>query len=173
MVRCSCWVTDCGRQRSKVKKLLLQGCALRKFHVTDGQNTRDQITSDRMSNRAWSNCVTYMPFILSGSPNECCLHTCDACVITTWRLGLRALLNARNNNNYYNYTNNDSEYMKTMKYPSVLSVYKNTVVNGVRHVPVAKAWSRIGWSEYEIRINRVFGYEIAFCIGLKSLSNTR
>ena len=36
-----------GQQRSKVKTLLLQRCALRKFHVTDGQNTRDHITSDR------------------------------------------------------------------------------------------------------------------------------
>ena len=36
----------CGRQRSKVKKRLLQRCALHKFHVTDGQNTRDQITSE-------------------------------------------------------------------------------------------------------------------------------
>ena len=36
-------------------------------------------------------------FILSGSPNECWLHTCDACVITTWRLGLWAPLVARNN----------------------------------------------------------------------------
>ena len=37
--------------------LLLQRCASRKFHVIDGQNTRDQITSDRRSKRAWSNCV--------------------------------------------------------------------------------------------------------------------
>ena len=44
--------TECGRQRSKVKTLLLQRCALRKFHVTDGQNTCDQITSDRRSKRA-------------------------------------------------------------------------------------------------------------------------
>ena len=29
-------------------------------------------------------------FILSGSPNECWLDTCDACVMKTWRLGLRA-----------------------------------------------------------------------------------
>ena len=28
---------------------------------------------------------------------ECYLHTSDACVITTWRLGLRAPLVARNN----------------------------------------------------------------------------
>ena len=40
---------ECGRQRSKVKMLLLQGCALRKFHATDGQNTRDQIVSGRRS----------------------------------------------------------------------------------------------------------------------------
>ena len=41
--------------------------------------------------------VLCIPFILSGSSNECWLHTCDACVITTWRLGLRAPLVARNN----------------------------------------------------------------------------
>ena len=33
-------------------ELLLQRCALRKFHVTDGQNSRDQIKSDRTSKRA-------------------------------------------------------------------------------------------------------------------------
>ena len=36
------------------------------------------------------------PFILSGSRNKCWLHTCDSCVITAWRLGLRAPLVARN-----------------------------------------------------------------------------
>ena len=41
------------------------------------------------------NCVFGIPFILSGSPNECWVHTCDACVITTWRLGLPAPLVAR------------------------------------------------------------------------------
>ena len=30
----------------KVKTLLLQRCALHKFHVTDGQNMHDQIMSD-------------------------------------------------------------------------------------------------------------------------------
>ena len=34
-------------------------------------------------------------YILSGSSNKCWLHTCHACVITTWRLGLLALLVAR------------------------------------------------------------------------------
>ena len=33
--------------------------------------------------RAWSKCVLC---ILGGSPNECWLHTCDACVITTWHM---------------------------------------------------------------------------------------
>ena len=43
---------ELGLQRSKVKTLLLQRCALRTFHVTVGQNTRDQVTSDRTSKRA-------------------------------------------------------------------------------------------------------------------------
>ena len=34
---------ECG-QRSRVKTLLLQRCALHKFHVTNDQNARDQIT---------------------------------------------------------------------------------------------------------------------------------
>ena len=50
----------------------------------------DQPTRSRRSERAWSNCVLCIPYIISGSPNECWVHTCDACVITTWWLGLRA-----------------------------------------------------------------------------------
>ena len=64
--------------------------------MTDGQNTRDQITSDRRSKRAWSMCVLCIPYILSGSPILRWLYTCDACVITTWRLGLWAPPVARN-----------------------------------------------------------------------------
>ena len=71
---------------------LLHLRALRKFHVTDGQNTRDQITKCSRSN-----CVLCIPLILSGSPNECWVRTCDACVITTWRLGLQALVVACKN----------------------------------------------------------------------------
>ena len=37
-----------------------------------------------------------IPYILSGSPDECWLHTWDACAITTWRLGLRAPLVTHN-----------------------------------------------------------------------------
>ena len=59
---------ECGRQQSKVKTLLLHRFALSEFHVTDSQNTRDHITSDRRSKRAWSNCVLCIPFIVSRSP---------------------------------------------------------------------------------------------------------
>ena len=96
-------VTECGPQRSKIKTLLLQ----RFTRETDGQNTRDQITSDRRFKHASSNSVMCIPFILSGSPNECWLHTCDACVITTWRLVLRAPLVARN---YYIITHDHYHY---------------------------------------------------------------
>jgi len=37
------------QQRSRVQTLLLYRCALRKFHVTDGQNTRNQITTSGRS----------------------------------------------------------------------------------------------------------------------------
>ena len=49
-----------------------------RLRVREGPNARDQI-----------------PFIPSESPNECWLHTCDACLITTWRLGLQATRGAR------------------------------------------------------------------------------
>ena len=71
--------------------LLLHRCALAKFRVTDGQNMCDQITKGGRSRRLWSNWVLCIPFILSGSPNECWLHTCDACEISTRRLWLQLL----------------------------------------------------------------------------------
>ena len=40
---------------------------------------------DKRLKRACSNCVLYILFILSGGPNKCWLHTCDACVITNKR----------------------------------------------------------------------------------------
>ena len=52
--------------------------------------------SDRRSKCAWSNCVMYIPFILSGNPNKCWPHTPDAFIITTWRLGLWATRGACN-----------------------------------------------------------------------------
>ena len=68
-----------------------------KFHMRDCQNTRDQIKGDRRSKCAGIKCFLCIPFILSGSPNECWLNTCDLCVITTgWRLGLWAALVAHN-----------------------------------------------------------------------------
>ena len=72
-------------------------------------NTRDQVTSDRRSKRAWWNCVLCIPFILSRSPNEYWLHTCDSCVVTAWRLGLRAPLVARNKQ-YWNKTRGNKKF---------------------------------------------------------------
>ena len=56
-----------------------------------------QIPNERRPNGDWSNCILSIPFILSGSPSECRLYTCDACtiLITTWTLRLRAPLVAR------------------------------------------------------------------------------
>ena len=82
----------------EVPTLLLHCCALRKFHMTDGQSMHDQITRGRRSRRLWS--FFCIPFILSGSPNECWLHTCHARVITTWRLGLRTPIVSHN---YYSF----------------------------------------------------------------------
>ena len=72
--------------------------ASRTFQVLDVPNTHVQIMSDeRRSKCEWSNCILWISFILiPGSPNECWLHTCDACVIITWRLKLQATLVARN-----------------------------------------------------------------------------
>ena len=65
------------------------------------KTTHDQIASDGRSKCAWSDyewwevqtrmnklCFVYS----SGSPNECWLRTCHACIITAWRLGSRLLL---------------------------------------------------------------------------------
>ena len=91
-------VTEWGRQGWRMKTLLLQRCASRKFQVIDVPNTRDQILSDeRRSKCEWSNFFLWIPFILlSGSPNECWLYTCDACIIICWRLKLRDTLVACN-----------------------------------------------------------------------------
>ena len=47
-------------------------------------------------NRARSDCVLYVPFILSGSLNECWLHMCCACIIATLRWRLQATRGACN-----------------------------------------------------------------------------
>ena len=45
----------------------------RVFRLIEGPNARD---------------LPVPPLILSGSPNKCWLHACDACVIRIWRLGM-------------------------------------------------------------------------------------
>ena len=66
-----------------MKTLLLQLCALPKFHVIDGPNTRIRFRVKEDPN-ASDLIVLLIPVILSGSSNECWLRICDACVITTW-----------------------------------------------------------------------------------------
>ena len=88
------WVTTIEGPNA-VKCFCSNTVLLYKFHLTDCWNMRDQIMQGRSSKRPWSNCVLCIPFILSRSPNECWLHTCSACIITTLRLGLRAPLVAR------------------------------------------------------------------------------
>ena len=99
------WIPDIFRQNDSIPKtsnnqrlkstgdndrrFLLQHCPLHKFHMTDGQNMHDQITSDQRSKCVRPKCVMCIPFILSGSPHEYWLHICDTCIIKTWRLGLR------------------------------------------------------------------------------------
>ena len=48
------------------------------------KNTNDQILSDRRSKHARSNCVLCISCILSGSPNECWLHTCWPQLFKHW-----------------------------------------------------------------------------------------
>ena len=58
-----------------------------KLRAIEGPNARDQIVL----------CVFHSFLVKSRwSPNECWLQTCDACVITTRRLGLRAPLVTQN-----------------------------------------------------------------------------
>ena len=64
-------------------------CALRRFHMTDGQNACYQITNDRRSKCAWSNCVLHIPFILSGSPMYAGYIHATHAWLKTGRLGLQ------------------------------------------------------------------------------------
>ena len=70
--------------------LLLHRCALHKFHMTDSQNTRDQIMKGGRSKHAF---CAFHSFLVEVQANAVYLHTY---VITTWRIGLRAPLVACN-----------------------------------------------------------------------------
>ena len=65
-----------------------------RLRVLEGPNARDQIAF-----------FAFHSFLVEVQTNAGCWpHTCDACVTTTWRLGLKAPLVARNNN-YVNKSN--------------------------------------------------------------------
>ena len=68
------------RQESNFKTLLRQHCALHEFHMTNGQNTLDQITSDRRSKRGWSNCILYIDPIHFPSKSKRILATNMQCM---------------------------------------------------------------------------------------------
>ena len=59
--------------RMKFKTLLLEHCACLRF---TWQMVRTRVIRSKF--------VMCIPFILSGSPNKCWLHTCDAWSLTTW-----------------------------------------------------------------------------------------
>ena len=76
-----------------------------RLRVIDGPNARDQIGFCAFHSflvevilvpRATRLNLTKKRRALGTRMNECWLHTCDACVITTCRLGLQAPLVARN-----------------------------------------------------------------------------
>ena len=58
---------------------MVETCMIR-LRVIESPKVRDQS-------------ALFIPYIVSGNPNECSwLHTCDACILATWILGLRAPL---------------------------------------------------------------------------------
>ena len=82
---------------SRVKTLSAsKACGLREIHMIEGQYEGNQITSDRRYKRRVIRLCSMHSIHCWWSPNECWLHTFQACVIATCRLGLRAPLVARN-----------------------------------------------------------------------------
>ena len=75
-----------------VKRFCSNTVLLSEFHLWSKYMVSDY--DGRRSKRAWPNCILCIPFTFNGIPNECWLHTWDTCVITTWRLGLWAPLDA-------------------------------------------------------------------------------
>ena len=88
----ACRLRECRPDRSKVKTLLLQRCALCKFHVVEGENARNQVTTDKTFKRSSSEFILCISLTLSRSLNECWLHSNHASVTITWSLGLYAVI---------------------------------------------------------------------------------
>ena len=73
--------------------LLLHCCALCKFPLTDSQNMHDQIV--RVIEGPNAPDQLHSLHCIHSLWNW--LHICDACIIATWKLGLRTPLVAHNN----------------------------------------------------------------------------
>ena len=91
-------VMEWGRQRGMMKTVTPTLCfAQVSLDRCSKHAWSDSKWQEKRSKCEWSNCFLWIPFILiSGSPNEWWLHTCDACIMITWRLKLQATLVARN-----------------------------------------------------------------------------
>ena len=85
-------IRECRPDRSKIKTLLLQRGIFCKFHLVEGQNARDQVTTDKRFKRSSSEFILCISLILSRSLNECWLHSNHASLTITWRLGLYAII---------------------------------------------------------------------------------
>ena len=78
------------------KTLLLQRCALRKFLVTDGRNTRIRLRVIEGPNaRDQTALCAFHSFLVEVQKNAGYTDICDTFVITTWRLELQAPLVSR------------------------------------------------------------------------------
>ena len=102
-------VMQCWRDLSQIKTHQV----IRERSI-EGPNVRDRVT-----------CVLCSPLTLSGSPNECWLHTCHVCVIAPWRLGVWAPIFAHNDRSTCNFKSN--WYSELLFFLPLLSTFKNEV----------------------------------------------
>ena len=101
-------VSDSNNWRSKCSQmLLLQHCTC-ECHLWSKYMVSDY--DGRRSKRAWPNCVLCIPFMFSGIPNECWLHTWDTCnnnleiriMGSSWRTHNLVIHVAQNRTKYLN-----------------------------------------------------------------------
>ena len=75
----------------------IRWCTLLNLSHDRWSNMRDQITSERRSKLAWSYCFcAFHSFIVEVQTMLATYSKCCSCIVATWRLGLRAPLDACN-----------------------------------------------------------------------------